>query len=147
MPYPSKKIAITAEAKATEEEIKAAGGLRSLTINNHLIQDQTTAQAIADTYLAEYKKQKIKMRITITAPLPYEIGDTIWKSSEKTPYIGPEAEVPYKPAAEAEIPYKPAAEAKVPYRPVVSVGRLLIIRKINIRFSAGNFISTMELEG
>ncbi len=77
------------------------------------------------------------MRITTIAPLPYEIGDTIWKTVGKEPYIGPEAEVPYKPEVEAEVPYKPA----------VSVGRYLIIRKINLRFSAGNFISIIELEG
>ena len=77
MAYPSKKIAITVEATATAEEIQAAGGKRTLTIRNHLIQDQTTAQAVADAYLAEYKKQKLKMRITTTAPLPYEVGDTI----------------------------------------------------------------------
>lgn len=77
MAYPSKKIAITAEATATAEEIEAAGGKRTLTIRNHLIQDPTTAQAVADAYLLEYKKQKLKMRITTTAPLPYEVGDTI----------------------------------------------------------------------
>lgn len=77
MAYPSKKIAITAEATATAEEIQAAGGKRTLTIRNHLVQDQTTAQAVADAYLAEYKKQKLKMKITTTAPLPYEVGDTI----------------------------------------------------------------------
>jgi len=77
MAYPSKRIAITAEAVATDDEIRAAGGIRTLTINNHLIQDQTTAQAIADGYLLEYKKQKVKMRITAIAPLPYDVGDTI----------------------------------------------------------------------
>ena len=137
MGYPSKKIAITAEAVASAAEIEAAGGKRTLTIRNHLIQDQATAQALADAYLAEYKEQKVKMRITITTPLPYEVGDTIWKSHVKTPYPGPEAEVPYKPVAEAEVPYKP----------VVSVGRYLMIRKINLRSSAGNFISIIDLEG
>lgn len=77
MAYPSKKISITAEATATAEEIQAAGGKRTLTIRNHLIQDQTTAQDVADAYLAEYKKQKLKMRITAVAPIPYEVGDTI----------------------------------------------------------------------
>ncbi|GAI09538.1 unnamed protein product [marine sediment metagenome] len=77
MAYPSKRIAITAEAVATIDEIKAAGGIRTLTIKNHLIQDQDTAEEIADAYLKEYKKQKVKMRITTIAPLPYEVGDTI----------------------------------------------------------------------
>ena len=77
MAYPSKKIAITAEAKATADEIKAAGGLRTLTITNHLIQTTAKAQSTADAYLAEYKKQKQKIRIKATVPLPYEEGDTI----------------------------------------------------------------------
>ena len=77
MGYPSKKISITAEATASVAEIEAAGGKRTLTIRNHLIQDQTTAQSVADDYLLEYKKQKVKIRITTTAPLPYEVGDTI----------------------------------------------------------------------
>ncbi len=147
MAYPSKRIAITAEAIASAAEIEVAGGKRTLTIRNHLIQDQDTAEAVANAYLAEYKKQKAKMRITTIAPLPYEIGDTIWKTVGKEPYIGPEAEVPYKPEVEAEVPYKPEVEAEVSYKPAVSVGRYLIIRKINLRFSAGNFISIIELEG
>ncbi len=77
MPYPSKRIAITAEAKATSDEVTAAGGRRTLTIRNHLIQDQDTAEAIAIAYLNEYKKQKMKIRITAVAPIPYEVGDTI----------------------------------------------------------------------
>lgn len=77
MAYPSKRIAITAEATAEPEEIEAAGGKRTLTISNHLIQDPDTAQAIANAYLLEYKKQKIKIRITTVSPLPYEVGDTI----------------------------------------------------------------------
>lgn len=77
MPYPSKRIAITAEATASAAEIEAAGGKRTLTIHNHLIQDQDTALEIANAYLAEYKKQKMKIRITAVAPIPYEVGDTI----------------------------------------------------------------------
>lgn len=77
MAYPSKKIAITAEAIATAAEIEAAGGKRTLTIKNHLIQDQTIAQAVANAYLLEYKKQKKKISITTISPIPYELGDTI----------------------------------------------------------------------
>ncbi|GAH41556.1 unnamed protein product [marine sediment metagenome] len=77
MAYPSKKIAITYEATASVAEIEAAGGKRTLTIHNHLIQDQDTAEAVANAYLDEYKKQKMKIRITTVAPIPYEVGDII----------------------------------------------------------------------
>lgn len=133
MAYPSKRIAITAEATASDAEIEVAGGKRTLTIRNHLIQDQTTAQAVADAYLAEYKKQKMKIKITTTAPLPYEVGDTIKK---------PGGVLPYYPVAEAKIPYKPAEEGEHYYKAAQS----LVIRKINIRFSAGNFTNILELE-
>lgn len=139
MPYPSKKIAITAEAIATVAEIEVAGGKRTLAINNHLIQDQITAQAVANAYLLEYKKQKTKMSVVVIAPIPYEVGDTFWQAG---------LIMPYKPAAEAEIPYKPAAEAEYYYESFYAgTGRYLIIRKINLRFSAGNFTSIIELEG
>jgi len=132
MAYPSKKIAITAEAIASDAEIEAAGGKRTLTIRNHLIQDQAAAQAVADTYLAEYKKQKLKVRITTTTPLPYEVGDTIRQKSERMPYY---------PADEAKVPYAPAVEGKYYYD-----SRNMIIRKINLRFSGGNYTNILELE-
>jgi len=140
MPYPSKKISITAEATASAAEIEIAGGKRTLTIRNHLIQDQTTAQAVANAYLAAYKKQKTKIKISNIAPLPYEVGDTILYENYKP--IG-EAEIPYKPASEAEVPYKPAAEAEILYKGAVGY---LKIRKINLSCSGGNFINTLELE-
>lgn len=132
MAYPSKKIAITAEAVASATEIEAAGGKRTLTIRNHLIQDQTTAQAVADAYLSEYKKQKLKVRMTTTAPLPYEVGDTIRRKSERMPYY---------PASKAKVPYTPAEEGKYYYD-----SRDLLIRKISIKFSGGNYINILELE-
>ena len=77
MAYPTSKIAITAEAIATAGEIAAAGGKKTLKINNHLIQDTATAQAVADSYLADYKTQKKKLVITRPTPPPFVIGDTI----------------------------------------------------------------------
>ncbi|MBA7556362.1 hypothetical protein ES705_49067 [subsurface metagenome] len=140
MAYPSKRVAITYEATASPAEIEAAGGKITLTIRNHLIQDEDTAEAVANAYLAVYKKQKTKIRIMSTAPLPYEVGDAILYESYRL--VG-EAEKPYKPLAEAEMPYKPLAEAEHYYKSVV---RHLVIRKINLSFRAGNFISTLELE-
>jgi len=133
MAYPSKRIAITAEAIASVAEIEAAGGKRTLTIRNHLIQDQTTAQAVANAYLAEYKEQKTKLRMTTTAPLPYEVGDTIRREY---------AEMPYLPAAEGKIPYAPAAEGKHYYK----YSREMVIRKITISFRGGNYVNVLELE-
>jgi hypothetical protein len=77
MSYPSAQETIRAEAKATDEEIAAVGGIRTLEITNHLIQDVTTAQAIADSYLLKYKTPKTHMTIKAVAPLPYEVGDVI----------------------------------------------------------------------
>lgn len=77
MAYPSKRIALTAEATASTGEIALAGGKKTLTVKNHLIQTSSGAQAIANAYLAEYKKQKVKIRITTVNPIPYEVGDTI----------------------------------------------------------------------
>lgn len=77
MSYPSTKTKIEAEATATTGEINAAGGKKTLKINNHLIQTTAKAQTIADAYLAEYKSQKTKIKIKTPIPLPYEKGDTI----------------------------------------------------------------------
>lgn len=133
MAYPSKKVSITYEATASAAEIEAAGGKRTLTIRNHLIQDPDTAQAVANAYLAEYKEQKIKLRMTTTAPLPYEVGDTIRREY---------AELLYRPAAEGKIPYAPAAEGKHYYK----YSREMVIRKITISFSGGNYVNVLELE-
>jgi hypothetical protein len=140
MTYPSKRVAITYEATASPAEIEAAGGKITLTIRNHLIQDENTAEAVANAYLAVYKKQKTKIRIRSIAPLPYEVGDTILYESYKP--VG-EAEIPFKSSGEEEIPFKPAEEAERPFRRVT---KYLMIRKINLSFSAGSFISTLELE-
>ena len=133
MAYPSKKIAITYEATASPAEIATAGVKRTLTIRNHLIQDQDTAEAVANAYLAEYKEQKIKLRMTTTAPLPYEVGDTIRREY---------AEIPYRPAAEGKIPYALAAEGKYYYK----YSREMVIRKITISFRGGNYLNILELE-
>jgi len=77
MAYQSSKVAVTAEATASDAEILAVGGLRTLTIRNHLIQTTAKAQAVADAYLLEYKAQKKKIKILTPVPLPYEVGDTI----------------------------------------------------------------------
>jgi len=135
-PYWANKIEIKAEATASDADIAKVGGKKTLTINNHLIQNMSIAQNIANTYLAEYKDQKIIMVFDRPIPLPYEISDTIctWPS---------EAILPYRLAAVAEIEYKLATEAEHYYK---SLGRYSMIRKINLRFSAGNYISTLELE-
>ena len=74
---PYVKIEITAEATASDADIAKVGGKRSLTIENHLIQNQTIANLVANTYLADYKDQKTKLRITRPTPPPFEVGDTI----------------------------------------------------------------------
>jgi len=138
VPYWSNKIEIKAEAIASDADIAKVGGKKTLTINNHLIQNMSIAQNIAKAYLAEYKDQKIASIIDRPIPLPYEIGDTIQQSEERIPIL------PYRLAAVAGIEYKLAIEAEHYYK---SLGRYLMIRKINLRFSAGNYISTLELEG
>ena len=77
VPYWSKKIEIKAEATASAEDIAKVGGKKTLTINNHLIQNMSIAQNIANAYLAEYKDQKEIIVVNRPIPLPYEIGDTI----------------------------------------------------------------------
>lgn len=133
MAYLTKKIIIKAEATASDEAIIAAGGKKTLKISNHLIQDSTVAKSVADSYLSDYEVQKIKIIINSPTPLPYEIRDTL---------LHTDAELLYCIAASAKIPYAPAAEGKHYY----VYFRKLIIRKINLRFSAGNYISIIELE-
>ena len=131
--YPTSKIAIKAEAIATAGEIAAAGGKKTLKINNHLIQDSATAQAVADSYLSDYKTQKKKFVADKPTPLPYTIGDTIWKT---------DAVLPYYPAVSAVIAYAAAASGIYYY----AQGQTMTIRKLNIAFSAGNYKSVLELE-
>ena len=134
MAYPTSKIAIKAVATATAGEITAAGGKKTLKINNHLIQDSATAQAVADSYLADYKDQKTKLRITKPTPPPYGIGDTIERLSAK---------LPYAPAVSAVIAYAPVTDGLYYYN---LAGRDMLIRKLNVSFSAGNYVSIIELE-
>lgn len=133
MAYESAKIAIKAEATGTAGEISAAGGKITLRINNHLIQDVATAQTIANSYLADYKTQKVKISISKPTPLPYEEGDTIWHS---------EAVLPYYAAVSALISYAAAANGVHYY----ADGRTLTIRKIDINMAGGNYVSVLELE-
>lgn len=133
-PYGSFKTVIEAEATASAVDIATVGGKQSLLIENHLIQNQTVADLIANAYLAEYKNQKTKLVVTRPCPAPYEIGDTIER-------VG--ARIPYAPAATAVISYAPAATAVHPYG---LAGRDMLIRKISISFSAGNYVSIIELE-
>jgi len=134
VPYWSQKTEIKAEATASDEDIAKVGGKRTLTINNHLIQNMSIAQNIANAYLADYKDQKTKLIITKPCPPPYEIGDTITRGEEG---------IPYAPAASAVISYAPANSAEHPYR---LTGHDMLIRKLNISFSAGNYTSVIELE-
>jgi len=76
-PYGANKTEIKSEATASDADIAKVGGKRSLTIENHLIQNQTIADLISAAYLADYKDQKTKLVVTRPSPAPYEIGDTI----------------------------------------------------------------------
>ena len=133
MAYESAKIAIKAEATGTAGEISAAGGKITLRINNHLIQDVATAQTIANSYLADYKTQKVKISISKPTPLPYEEGDTIWHS---------EAVLPYYAAISALISYAAAANGLYNY----ADGRKMTIRKIDIGMAGGSYVGVLELE-
>jgi len=75
--YGSFESRITAEATASDSDIAKVGGERSLAIDNHLIQTQTIADLVAAGYLADYKDQKTKLRVTRPTPPPFEVGDTI----------------------------------------------------------------------
>jgi len=133
MAYESAKIAIKAEATGTAGEILAAGGKRTLRIDNHLIQDSATAQSVANSYLSNYKTQKVKIAISKPTPLPYEEGDTIWHS---------EAVLPYYAAISALISYAAAANGLYNY----ADGRKMTIRKIDIGMAGGSYVGILELE-
>jgi hypothetical protein len=133
MAYESTKSSIKAEATGTADEISAAGGKRTLRINNHLIQDEATAQSVANSYLNDYKTQKVKISIGKPTPLPYEVGDTIWHS---------EAVLPYYAAVSALINYTAAASGVHNY----ADSRTMTIRKIDINAAGGAYVSVLELE-
>lgn len=132
--YGSLKTEIKSEATASDAEIAAVGGKRSLTIRNHLIQTQTVANLIAKTYLNEYKDQKTKLVVTKPNPAPYTIGDTIKREG---------ATIPYAAAASVVISYAAAVDGLYYYN---LAERDMLIRKLNINFSAGNYVSVIELE-
>ena len=75
--FASVESTVDATATASAADIAKTGGKRTLEINNHLIQTTVVAQAVADAYLADYKDQKTKLRITKPTPPPFEVGDTI----------------------------------------------------------------------
>lgn len=132
-PYGSFKTEIKTEATASQSDIDDVGGKRTLKIENHLIQTQTIAEIISAAYLADYKDQKTKLIITRPCPAPFEIGDTVTRG----------ARIPYAPAATAVISYAPAATALVAYE---LAGHDMLIRKLSVSFSAGNYVSILELE-
>ena len=134
IPYGSFESRITAEATASDVDIALVGGERSLAIDNHLIQTQTIADLVAAAYLADYKDQKTKLRITKPTPPPYSIGDTVERISAK---------LPYAPAVSAVIAYAPATDGLYYYN---LAGRDMLIRKLNVSFSAGDYVSVIELE-
>lgn len=133
-PYGSFKTEIKSEATASASDINAVGGKRSLTIKNHLIQSETVADLISAAYLADYKDQKTKLVVARPTPAPYEVGDTIKR-------IG--AKLPYYTAVSALISYAAVADAEHYYN---LARQDMIIRKLNISFSAGNYVSVIELE-
>jgi hypothetical protein len=133
-PYGSFKTVIEAEATASQSDIDAVGGKRSLTIENHLIQNQTVADLISAAYLADYKDQKTKLVVTRPCPAPYIIGDTIKRES---------ATISYAAAGSAIISYAAATNSLYYYN---LAGRNMLIRKLNIDFNAGNYTSVIELE-
>jgi len=132
--YGANKVEIKSEATASDADIALVGGKRSLTINNHLIQTQTIADIVSAAYLADYKDQKTKLRVTKPTPAPYTIGDTIERIGAKLPYYA---------AVSALISYATAADAVHYYN---LAGRDMLIRKLNVSFSAGNYVSVLELE-
>ena len=134
-PYGSYRVNIRAVATASDVDIDEVGGKISLTIENHLIQNQTVADLVAASYLAEYKDQKTKLVTNRLAPMPYIIGDTIRREGQTTLY--------YYLSTCAKINYAAAANAIYPYG---YAARDMIIRKINVTFNAGDYSGSIELE-
>ena len=132
-PYGANKTEIRSEATAGASDIAAVGGKRSLTIENHLIQNQTVANLISAGYLADHKDQKTKLVVTRPTPAPYQIGDTITRGSILFYYAAVSALINYAPAGSAEHPYSLS-------------DRDMLIRKLNVSFSAGNYVQVIELE-
>ncbi len=136
-PYGTNKEEIRSEATASAADIKVVGGKRSLTIENHLIQNQTIADLISAAYLAEYKDQKTKLVVTKPTPPPYEIGDTVMKGAKG-------AKLSYRPAGTTLINYAAAVNAVHPYD---IVARAMLIRKFNLSSAAVNYVGRITLEG
>jgi len=137
--FASVESTIKTTATASAADIAKTGGKRTLTIDNHLIQTTVVAQAVADAYLADYKDQKTKLTITKPTPPPYEIGDTVKRDYSET-------ELPYYAATSALISYIAATSGVHGYFPAGISLQDMLIRKINLGFSAGNYVSVLELE-
>ena len=137
--FGSVESTVDATATASAADIAKTGGKRTLTIDNHLIQTTVVAQAVADAYLADYKDQKTKLTITKPTPPPYEIGDTVKRDYSET-------ELPYYAATSALISYIAATSGVHGYFSAGISPQDMLIRKINLGFSAGNYVSVLELE-
>ena len=137
--FGSVESTVDATATASAADIAKTGGKRTLTIDNHLIQTTVVAQAVADAYLADYKDQKTKLTITKPTPPPYEIGDTVKRDYGET-------ELPYYAATSALISYIAATSGVHGYFSAGISPQDMLIRKINLGFSAGNYVSVLELE-
>jgi hypothetical protein len=68
---------VFAEVLASQGIIDFSGGKKTLSITNHLIQDNPNAKVIADNYLNRFKLAKTRMTITFPTPLPFEREDTV----------------------------------------------------------------------
>lgn len=69
---------ILGSATATVEEIADVGGEKTLIITNHLFQDETETQAMAEALLALKKGRKKYFKIKSEfCPVPIEPGDVI----------------------------------------------------------------------
>jgi len=66
------------EATATQVEIDAVGGEKTLLISNVLFQTNTVAQSMADLLLNRLKERKDYFEVFIEfCPVPIEIGDIV----------------------------------------------------------------------
>jgi hypothetical protein len=66
------------EAEATASEKKAAGGEKTMTIENHLFQSDDDCQDMAETLLARLKDRKHYFRFNSEfCPVPLELNDLI----------------------------------------------------------------------
>ena len=79
---------VFAEVLASQGIIDFSGGKKTLSIANHLIQDNPNAKVIADNYLNRFKLAKTRMTVTFPTPLPFEREDTVDFSYGRIPFKG-----------------------------------------------------------